>query len=147
MRAVSSVVPDSATQWAVARQAPLSMGFSRQEYWSGLPCPPPGDLPNPGIKPKFLYTYLHWPTGSLPLAWPGKSIQQLDCKKDTQATQTCLQQPFWFFSTVLEACLTHSAWFFHIPPSCPMSSPSRESSLMFFDTNKTQLLHFNPSVF
>ena len=31
--------------------APLSMGFSRQEYWSGLPCPPPGDLPNPGIKP------------------------------------------------------------------------------------------------
>ena len=34
----------------VARQAPLSMGFPRQEYWSGLPCPPPGDLPNPGIK-------------------------------------------------------------------------------------------------
>ena len=36
--------------WTVARQAPLSMGFSRQEYWSGLPCPPPGGLPNPGIK-------------------------------------------------------------------------------------------------
>ena len=35
-----------------ARQAPLSMGFSRQEYWSGLPCPPPGDLPNPGIEPE-----------------------------------------------------------------------------------------------
>ena len=35
----------------VARQAPLSMGFSRQEYWSGLPCPPPGDLPDPGIEP------------------------------------------------------------------------------------------------
>ena len=34
----------------VAHQVPLSMGFSRQEYWSGLPCPPPGDLPNPGIK-------------------------------------------------------------------------------------------------
>ena len=33
-------------------QAPLSMGFSRQEYWSGWPCPPPGDLPDPGIKPK-----------------------------------------------------------------------------------------------
>ena len=41
----------SVTPRAVARQAPLSMGFSRQEYWSGLPCPPPGDLPNPGIKP------------------------------------------------------------------------------------------------
>ena len=36
---------------AVACQAPLSMGFSRQEYWSGLPCPPPGAFPNPGIEP------------------------------------------------------------------------------------------------
>ena len=39
------------TQWTVACQAPLSMGFSRQEYWSGLPCPPPGNLPDPGIEP------------------------------------------------------------------------------------------------
>ena len=39
-----------ATPWTVARQAPLSMGFSRQEYWSRLPWPSPGDLPNPGIK-------------------------------------------------------------------------------------------------
>ena len=43
-----------ATPWTVARQAPLSMGFSRQEYWSGLPCPPPGDLPDPGIEPVSL---------------------------------------------------------------------------------------------
>ena len=41
------------TLWTVAHQAPLSMGFSRQEYWSGLPCSPPGDLPNPGIEPTF----------------------------------------------------------------------------------------------
>ena len=40
-----------ATPRTTARQAPPSMGFSRQEYWSGLPFPPPGDLPNPGIKP------------------------------------------------------------------------------------------------
>ena len=40
-----------ATLWTIACQAPLSMGFSRQEYWSGLPCPPPGELPNSGIKP------------------------------------------------------------------------------------------------
>ena len=40
-----------ATPWTVAHQAPLSMGFSRQEYWSGLPFPPPGDLPKPGIEP------------------------------------------------------------------------------------------------
>ena len=45
------VVSNSAAPWTVAHQAPLSMGFSRQEYWSGLLCPPPGDLPNPGIKP------------------------------------------------------------------------------------------------
>ena len=43
-----------ATPWPVARQAPLSMGFSRQEYWSGLPCPSPGDLPDPGIEPASL---------------------------------------------------------------------------------------------
>ena len=40
-----------ATPWTSACQAPLSMGFSRQEYWSGFPFPPPGDLPDPGIKP------------------------------------------------------------------------------------------------
>ena len=39
-----------ATPWTVARQAPLSMGFARQEYWSGLPFPDPGDLPNPEIE-------------------------------------------------------------------------------------------------
>ena len=37
--------------WTIARQVPLSLGFSRQEHWSRLPCPPPGDLPEPGIKP------------------------------------------------------------------------------------------------
>ena len=41
-----------ATPWTVTHQAPLSMGFSRQEYWSGLPLPSPGDLPNPGIEPR-----------------------------------------------------------------------------------------------
>ena len=44
-----SVVSDSATPWTVAHQAPLSMRFPRQEYWSGLPFPSPGDLPNPGL--------------------------------------------------------------------------------------------------
>ena len=39
------------TPWTVACKAPLSMGFPRQEYWRGLPCPPPGDLPNSGIEP------------------------------------------------------------------------------------------------
>ena len=43
-----------ATPWIVAHQAPLSMGFSRQEHWSGLPCPPPGGLPNPWVEPASL---------------------------------------------------------------------------------------------
>ena len=42
---------DSVTPWIIARQAPLSMGFSRLEYWHWLPFPAPGDLPNPGIEP------------------------------------------------------------------------------------------------
>ena len=46
---------DFAIPWTVACQAPLSMGFSRQEYWSGLPGPSPGDLPHPGLNPGLLH--------------------------------------------------------------------------------------------
>ena len=49
-----SCVQPLVTPRTIARQAPLPMGFSRQEYWSGLPCPPPGNLPHPGIKPMCL---------------------------------------------------------------------------------------------
>ena len=49
---VCSVTSDSATPWTVAHQAPLSVVIRRQEYWSGLPCLPPGDLSDPGIKPE-----------------------------------------------------------------------------------------------
>ena len=49
---VTKSCPTLATPWTVACRAPLSMGFSRQEYWSGLPFPSSGDLPNPGIKPR-----------------------------------------------------------------------------------------------
>ena len=48
---VAKSCPTLATPWTVACQAPLSMGFSRQRYWSGLPFPSPGDLPDPGIEP------------------------------------------------------------------------------------------------
>ena len=51
------------TPWTVASQALLSIGFSRQEYWSGLPFPSPGDLPESGIKPTSL-CLLHWQAGS-----------------------------------------------------------------------------------
>ena len=63
-----SVVSDFATPWTVTRQAPLSMEFSRQVYWIGLPCPPPGNLPNPETEPRspILQAYF------LPSEPPGK---------------------------------------------------------------------------
>ena len=60
-----------ATQWTIACQAPLSMGFSQHEYWSGFPLPPPGDLPDREIEPSLL-CLLHWQVDSLPLAPPGE---------------------------------------------------------------------------
>ena len=46
-----SHIPIFVTSWTIAHQAPLSIGFSRQQYWSESLCPPPGDLPDPGLKP------------------------------------------------------------------------------------------------
>ena len=65
---ICSVMSNSLTPLTVPCQAPLSMGFSRQEYWSGLPCPPPGHLPNPGIEPR----YPALQADSLPSEPPGK---------------------------------------------------------------------------
>ena len=64
-----------ATLWTVASQAPLSIGFSQQEYWSGLPFPPPEDLPHSGIEPESLPSsacQVNIKVNSLPLASPGK---------------------------------------------------------------------------
>ena len=60
---VAKLCPALGNSWTVTCQAPLSMGFPRQDYWSGLPFPPPGDLPNPRIDPGLL----HWRADSLPL--------------------------------------------------------------------------------
>ena len=65
-----------ATPWTVACQALLSMGFHRQEYWSGLPCPPPSDFPTQRSNPCIL-CLLYWQTNSLSLAWSGKPITLL----------------------------------------------------------------------
>ena len=62
-----------ATPWTVAYHAPPSMGFSRQEYWSGLPFPSPEDLPNPGIKPGSPALQ----TDALPSEPPGKPRQHI----------------------------------------------------------------------
>ena len=81
------------TLWTEARQAPLPMGFSRQEYWSGLLCPPPGDLPDPGIEPValvspaladvFFTTSTTWeaPAYTVPLCKLGKGAQKGEWKE------------------------------------------------------------------
>ena len=62
--------PTLVTPWTIAYQAPLSMGFSREEYWNGLPFPSPGDLPNWGIEPRSPAL----PADSLPTEPPGKPL-------------------------------------------------------------------------
>ena len=62
--------------WTVTRQVPLSMGLPRQEYWSGLPFPPPGDLPGPRIKPCPLWL-LHLQVDSLPLSHLGSPFYNI----------------------------------------------------------------------
>ena len=76
---VAQVMFDSffATPWTVACQAPLSMRFSRQEYWSGLPFPSPGDLPDPGIRPG----YPALQADSLPSEPLGKPSVEKDAEK------------------------------------------------------------------
>ena len=72
-RSVASVVSDSVTLWTVACQAPLFMGFSRQEYGSGLLCPPSGNLPDPGIESAST-TAPALQADSLPLSHQGSPI-------------------------------------------------------------------------
>ena len=68
-----SVMSDSVTPWTVAHQAPLSIGFPGQEYWSGVPFPSPGDLPDPGIEPRSPVLQ----ADSLPSEPPGKLPKSL----------------------------------------------------------------------
>ena len=91
--------------WTVACQALLSMGFPRQEFWSGLPCPPPGDLPDPGIEPASPALQ----ADSLPLSHQGSPFIQVnpglitvqgtkishqDCSLFSLQDQTCMKSYF-----------------------------------------------------
>ena len=90
------VVSDSATPWMVARQAPLSIGFSRQEYWSGLPFLSPGDLPDLGIEPVSSALQVD----SLPLSFtPGKLYLWLPWAK---LTISSIKMHFTCTGTILE---------------------------------------------
>ena len=104
--------------WTVAYQAPPSMGFSRQEYWSGLPFPSPVDLPDPGIKP--------WSPAfqadTLTSEPPGKS---LNAKKQTGYPQSS------------ESCVTHPL-LKHLTEIAPMSECPRGYLIGFCSLNKYQ---------
>ena len=81
--------PTPVTLWPVARQAPLSMGFSRPEYWSGWPFPSPGDLPDPGIKPRSLVSLALQPDSS-PLSHLGSpQNKQSPPRNLSYILQTC----------------------------------------------------------
>ena len=95
------VMSDSATPRTVARKAPLSMGFSKQEYWSALPCPPPGALPTPGIKPRSPALQ----ADSLPSEPPGKpmntrvgSLSLLQGILPTSESNRCLLHCRWILN-------------------------------------------------
>ena len=97
----------SVTLWTVAHQVPLSMGLSRHEYWNGLPCPPPGDIPNPEIKPMSL-TSPALTDGFLTTNAPGKplcadAVLQNHSKQDTPYISTLLPP-------VNRAHLNHVHW-------------------------------------
>ena len=89
------------TPWTVAYQAPPSMGFSRQEYWSGLPFPSPGDLPNPGIEPRS-------PTlaaDALTSEPPGKPYSKVPLKKEKEIM--VMRDTCFSFHFVLAKCFVY----------------------------------------
>ena len=106
---VAQSCPTLGTPYNVAHQALLSMGFSRQEYWSGLPFPSPGDFPDPGIKPKSPALQ----ADSLPSEPPGKPVYFHPVQKLTISCRS------------LRKSLQHISAFTlaSFPPPSPPSSP------------------------
>ena len=106
------------TPWTATCQAPLSTGFSRQEHWSGLPCPSPGDLPGPGIKLESLTSNLQWQVGSLPVVAQKKlkehckelesnKIKKKEKKRDTSKNCDSFSKLFLLFGTPEYTQATH----------------------------------------
>ena len=127
-----SVMSDSAAPWTIPHRAPLSMKFSRQQYWSGLPCPPPRDHPNPGIKStslmsaaladRFLTTKFTWEARYI---W---CIEYDIIFKDEKEMILCV---FFFLFRALS--LTHPGFPFPCPISATFSwKPQPQSSVDFW---------------
>ena len=105
--------PTLCNPWTVAHQAPLSMGFSGQEYWSVSPCPPPGDLPDLGIKPASLTspalaggiftTTATWEAQRRPMAVQvGWARTYSSCYKGSECVLTAACEDWWFL--ILSSC-------------------------------------------
>ena len=114
------------TLWTIACQASLSMGFSRQEYWSGLPCPPPEDLPNPEIKPMSLTSLALAPlasSGKLSSAFQFSPVAQSCPTLCNPMNQSMPGLPVHHrlpeFTQIHVHCVGDA-----IQPSHPLSSPS-----------------------
>ena len=112
-----SVVLDSSTPWTIPHQAPLSIEFSRQECWSGLPFPSPGDLPNPGIEPASPALQ----ADSIPSEPPGKPLSAGH------------MEAILLFSSVQisHSVMSNSLWphgLQHVRLSCPSPTPGAYSN-------------------
>ena len=102
-----------ATLWTVGCQTPLSKGFSGPKYWSGLPCPPPGDLPDLGIQPKSLTSPAL--VGSLPLAplrkplnsWVAISSSRGSSQPRKWTQVSCIAGGFFTIGAIREALYSH----------------------------------------
>ena len=107
---VASVVSDSVILWTVACQAPLSMGFSRQEYWSRWSCPPPRDLPDPGMEPaslmspalagRFFTTSATWEVPKIRIQGSKKKSENTSChfllhRRKRPSTRCLASQRAW----------------------------------------------------
>ena len=146
------------TPWTIAYQAPPSLGFSRQEYWSGLPFPPPGDLPDPGIKSNKQDSpvtqklkLLDWKLKEL-LGWPKSSFSFLS--KNKRHNFHCHQELFLFFLSFFffffyqELCSTTYSLFCSTT-FCHFSSgnfiiPSSQNFLSFEQTTVPSALYSLP---
>ena len=96
--------PLSATLWTVACQAPLSIEFSRQEHWSGLPCPLPGDLPDPGIKPASSASHV-LQVDSLPLNHQGCLLSAFNLRYSSSP-----MFQYWFSVCMIYSFLKVGYW-------------------------------------
>ena len=113
-------------------QAPLSMEFSRQEYWNGLPFPSPGDLSNTGSNPHLL-SLLHWPSGYLSLAPPGKpshSLRSLKLKYSSELYVDMACSLSCCYYSVTKSCPTLCDPMDCSPPGlCPWDFPGKNTGV------------------